>query len=61
VKVAAVERGDLGQVKSFGDGDDRRVGGAERKVGVGLDQFSHAQIVGEFEVDDRDGLLCDRA
>jgi hypothetical protein len=50
VKVAAVERGDLGQVKSFGDGDDRRVGGAERKVGVGLDQFSHAQIVGEFEV-----------
>lgn len=54
MKVASVESRHLGHAESLGNGDDRGVGGAEREVGVGVDQVGHAFVVGEFEVDDGD-------
>jgi hypothetical protein len=59
VEVTAIEGGDLGDAEAFGD--DGGVGGAEGEVGVGLDEFGHAFVVSEFEVDDRDGLRDDGA
>jgi hypothetical protein len=47
VEVTAIEGGDLRD--------------AEGEVGVGLDEFGHAFVVSEFEVDDRDGLRDDGA
>lgn len=60
-EVAAVEGRDFDDLQSLGYRDDGCVGGAEREVGVGVDQLSHAFVVGEFEIDDDDCLLDDRA
>lgn len=47
--MPVVERGDLCDAQSLGDGDDGGVGGAEREVGVGLDEGSHPGEVDGFE------------
>lgn len=60
-EVAVVEGRDFGDPQPFGDRDHGGVGGAEREVGVGVDQVGHALVVSEFEVDDDDRLLGDRA
>ncbi len=57
VEVATVEGGDLAHPEPLGDGDDRRAGGTEREVGVGLDQLRHTLVVGQLQIDDRQGLL----
>ena len=40
--VPVVEGGDLGEAESLGEGDHGGVGGAEREVSIGLDEFGHA-------------------
>ena len=50
-EVPVVERGDGGDVKPLGDGDDTRVDEAEPEIGVGLDQLHAAEVVGDGEVD----------
>ncbi len=42
-EVAPVERGDRVESESFRDGNDGRVSGAKRKIGILLDQLSHAE------------------
>ena len=54
VEVAAIQRGDLGDPEPLGDGDDGRVGRAEREVGVNLDQLGHPRVVDQLEIDDRE-------
>jgi hypothetical protein len=61
MKVTAVKRRDLGDPEPLGDGDDSRVGGTEREVGVGLHELGHPLVVGQLEIDNYEGLLHDRA
>jgi hypothetical protein len=61
VEVTMVERCHLGDAKAFGDRDHGGIGRAEREVGVRVDQFSHALVVEDLEVDDSECLLGDRA
>jgi hypothetical protein len=44
-EVLDVERGDGGDLEAFGDGDDRRIGRAEREVRVLLDQLRRSTEV----------------
>jgi hypothetical protein len=60
VEVTTVEGSDLAQPEPLGDGDNSRVGGPEWEVGIGLDQLGHPLVVGQLEIDDRQGLLHDR-
>jgi hypothetical protein len=52
---------DLGDPQPLGDGDDSRVGGTEREVGVGLDQLRHPLVVGQLEIDDRQSVSAARS
>lgn len=61
VEVAAIQHDDLGGPEPLGHRDDGRVGRAKREVGLGLDQLGHSLVVDQLEVDDREGLLRDRA
>jgi hypothetical protein len=61
VEVPVVERCDLGKAEPLGDCDDCGVGRAEREVGIRLDQFGHTFVVGNFQIDDSDRPLSDRA
>lgn len=61
MEVAAVESCDLGDVEPLRDLDDRGIGGAEREVSIGFDQLGHWLVVLDLEIDDRQGLLHDRA
>jgi len=60
VEVTTVEGSDLAHPEPLGDGDDSRVGGPEREVGVGLDQLGHPLVVGQLKIDDGQCLLHDR-
>jgi hypothetical protein len=51
--VPVVEGGDLMHAEALGDCDHRGVRGAEREVGVGLDQAGHAVEVGGGQRDER--------
>lgn len=53
-EVAVVERGDLGQLVAFGEGDDRGVNEAESEIGVCGNQFDGALVVDADRVDDRE-------
>jgi hypothetical protein len=61
VEVTMVKRRHLRDTESFGDCDYGGIGRAERKVGICVDQFCHALVVGDFEVDDSERPLGNRA
>lgn len=45
-EVAVVERGDLGQLVAFGDGDDRGVNEAESEVGWPSQESRKTNVIG---------------
>ena len=44
-EVPPIERGDAMDTEALGDGDDRRVGTAEAKVGIALGEVGHTSDV----------------
>ena len=49
-EMTAVQGGDLGDPKSFGDSKDAGVDAAQVEIGVGLDQLGHPGPVGGDEI-----------